>query len=124
MIFTIHTLNVYKEENSWTRIDYNGLPTMSFRQIKQEASKNIFEARERYINNVYIFTGTIESINGREIIISGENGDYTDSYIYINNEDMEKLEKYKPGDSITIAGTVTKISVYYKVYVKKATIVE
>ena len=124
LTFTIHNLNVYKEENSWTRIDYNGLPTMSFRQIKQEASKNIFEARERYINNVYIFTGTIESINGREIIISGENGDYTDSYIYINNEDMEKLEKYKPGDSITIAGTVTKISVYYKVYVKKATIVE
>jgi hypothetical protein len=37
---------------------------------------------------------------------------------------MERLKNYSEGSIITIAGTVTDISMYHKVYVKNATIVE
>ena len=119
-----HGIQVNNEQNSWTRIDYSGLPTMTFKEIKEEANKSPDSAKKKYVNNTYIFTTTIKEINGREIVTPIEDGDYSGSYIYVNNEDMEKLKNYKEGDTITIAGTVTKISLYHKVYVKNATIVE
>lgn len=117
-------IKINTEQNSWTRIDYSNLSTITFKEIKEEANTNLDNAKKKYINNSYIFTTTIKEINGREIVTPIEDGDYSGSYIYVNNEDMEKLTNYKEGDTITIAGTVYKISLYHKVYVQNATIIE
>lgn len=127
VIFFIIVQNGIKtssEQNSWTRIDYSEFQSITFKEIKEVANKDLDEARRIYVGNSYIFTTTIREVNGREIITPIEDNDYSGSYIYINNEDMEKLKKYKEGDIITIAGTISKISLYHKVYVKNATIIE
>lgn len=117
-------IKINNEQNNWTRIDYTSLSMITFKEIKEEANTNLDNARKKYVNNSYIFTTTIKEINGREIVTPIEDGDYSGSYIYVNNEDIEKLKNYKEGDTITIAGTVYKISLYHKVYVQNATIVE
>lgn len=119
-----HALKISNEQNSWTRIDYSQLSTITFKEIKKEANTDLDKARNKYVNNSYIFTTTIQEINGREIITPIEDDDYSGSYIYVNNEDIEKLKNYKEGDTITIAGTISKISLYHKVYVQNATIIE
>lgn len=114
-----YTSNKSKEENSWTHYDCSGLPQMTFKQIKDGAPYD----DEKYKNNSYIFTTTIKEINGREVVTPIEDGDYSGSYIYFNNEDAEKLKNYKEGDRITFCGKVTKISMYHKVYVKNASLI-
>ena len=120
----LNVIRTDNEQNSWTRIDYSELSVITFKEIKEEANVNLDNARKKYVNNSYIFTTTIKEINGREIITPIEDGDYSGSYIYVNNEDMEKLKNYNIGDTITLAGTISKISLYHKVYVQNATIVE
>ena len=74
-----NTANTIKEEKNWTRIDYSGLATITFKEIKEDANKNIDIARNKYINQTYIFTTTILEINGNEIITPIEENDYSGS---------------------------------------------
>jgi hypothetical protein len=113
-------ITTQKEEDSWVKIDCSGLPNMTFKEIKEGAPYS----DDKYIGNNYIFTTTIREINGREIVTPIEEGDYTGSYITINKEELEKLANYKIGDTIKFCGTVKKISMYHKVYVKNATIID
>ncbi len=115
-----HMRNTKLEEDSWQKLDCSGLPTMTFKEIKEGAPYS----DDKYIDNSYIFTTTIQEINGNEIITPIEEGDYSGSYITINKEEKEKLSNYKIGDKIKFCGTVKKISMYHKVYVKNATIID
>lgn len=118
-------IKINNEQNSWTRIDYSGLPSVTFKEIKEEAHTNLDKTRKKYVNNTYIFNTTVREINGRKISTQIEDGAYSGAYIYVNNEDIEKLKSYKEGDSITIAGTVYKISgTYHTIYIQNATVIE
>ncbi len=122
VLFIIINKNVkrYNEENNWPLMDCSGLQVMSFKQIKEGAPYD----DEKYKGNSYIFTTTIQEINGNEIVTPIEEGDYTGSYIKVNKAEREKLATYKEGDVITFCGTVRKISMYHKVYVDNATIID
>lgn len=119
IIISNNLSNKINEENSWIHYDCSGVPEMTFKQIKEGAPND----DNKYKGNTYTFTTTIEEISGRKVITPIEEGDYTGSYIYFNNEDKEKLKNYKPGDTITFCGTVTKISMYHKVYVNNASLI-
>lgn len=108
------------EEDNWVKMDCTGLPTMTFKQIKEGAPYD----DEKYKGNSYIFTTTIQEIKNNEIITPIEPDDYTGSYIKVNKSELEKLSFYKEGDTITFCGTVKKISMYHKVYVENATIIK
>lgn len=112
--------DIKREEDSWVKMDCTGLPTITFKEIKEGAPYS----DDKFIGNSYIFTTTIKEINNREIVTPIEEDDYTGSYITVNKEELQKLSKYKEGDSINFCGTVKDISLYHKVYVKNATIIE
>lgn len=112
--------NRKNEEDNWVKLDCTGMQTMTFKQIKEGAPYD----DEKYKGNSYIFTTTIQEIKNNEIITPIEEGDYTGSYIKVNKAELEKLANYNAGDKITFCGTVRKISMYHKVYVDNATIIQ
>jgi len=112
--------NRKNEEANWVKLDCAGMQTMTFKQIKEGAPYD----DEKYKGNSYIFTTTIQEIKNNEIITPIEEGDYTGSYIKVNKAELEKLANYNAGDKITFCGTVRKISMYHKVYVDNATIIQ
>lgn len=127
VIIISKNVNRINEVNNWVKMDCSGLPTMSFSQIQSEAedySIDLDKTREKYVNNSYIFTVHIYEISDGKITNHDE-GNHTYSYINVNKEDIEKLSKYKQGDTIKVCGTVKKISWYWKmVTVDNATIVD
>ena len=121
----IHNSNKIKEENSWLKMSCNGLTTIQFSKIQEEAESNLDKARKDYIGKSFIFDVNIFSIKDREITNSDPLSNHAYSYINVNKEEETKISYFKQGDKIKICGTIDKISWYTKsITINNATILE
>ena len=100
--------DIFKKEEI-KKLSCEGLPSTTFEEIYQANSNNEVDARNKYLNKSFNFSGTIDQVNYNEfsdkpyLKIKNE---WVIATIYLNKEEYSKVSDYNKGDVISFCGTV------------------
>ena len=106
-------INNLFEEKENTVLECSNLSHITFEQIYEDKTSNETVARDKYLNNSYNFSGTIESINYNEFTKQSYmtiKNVYVSATVYFNENQESIIKTYKKGDAISFCGTINDIS--------------
>lgn len=79
---------------------------LKFNEVVENMKENQIRAQEKYIENIYKFNCFVSSIENNYIIYQGDENEYLEMKIYLNDEELKKINK---GDGITIVGKINNL---------------
>lgn len=106
-------INNLFEEKENTVLECSNLSHITFEQIYEDKTSNETVARDKYLNNSYNFSGTIENINYNEFTKQSYmtiKNVYVSATVYFNENQESIIKTYKKGDAISFCGTINDIS--------------